>query len=69
MRCALLDFYGDVGVVLEILGKPYGGEMTPPKLLDDDISLKKNLTKRIKDENCISMDTQKETKKNTKKIK
>ena len=46
MRCALLDFYGDVGVVLKILGKPHGGEMAPPKLLDDDISLKKNLTKR-----------------------
>ena len=44
MLSALLNFHGDITVVLEIFSEPHGGKVTPPELLYDDISIKENLT-------------------------
>jgi len=42
--CALLDLECDITIILEILGEPYCGEMSPTKLLNDNIPIKKDLT-------------------------
>jgi hypothetical protein len=34
---ALHDLDGDVGGVLEVLGEPDGGEVSPAELLDEDV--------------------------------
>jgi len=39
MLSALLNFHGDVAVILEVLGEPYGGKVTPAQLLNDYISI------------------------------
>jgi hypothetical protein len=40
----LLDLDSDVRIVLQVLGQPDGGEMAPPELLDDHISVQKNFS-------------------------
>lgn len=41
---ALHDLDGDVGVVLEVLGEPDGGEVSPAQLLDEHVPVDEDLS-------------------------
>lgn len=42
MLGTFLNLDGDVAVVLKILGKPDGGEVSPAELLNDDVAIDQN---------------------------
>lgn len=44
MGGALHDLDGDVGVVLEVLGEPDGGEVSPAQLLDEHVPVDEDLS-------------------------
>lgn len=43
MRGAFHDFDGDVVSVLEVFGEPDGGEVSPAKFLDENVSVDEDL--------------------------